>query len=134
VAKCFEDLDAWKLAERLKEEVFNFTSKPPACKDFNYCDQVRDSARSAMRNIAEGFGRYYPSASLPFYFIARGSLNETFNHLIDARKREFLTEEAFVELRRLNFRAIKALSRLINYLEGPGGQRFNRRPAPSRRS
>jgi four helix bundle protein len=127
MAKRFEDLDAWKLAEELKEAVFRFTSKPPASKDFKYCDQIRDSARSAPRNIAEGFGRYYPSASLPFYYIALGSLNESFNPLIDGRKREYLSEEEFVRLRRLTFRAIKALRRLVAYLEG-AGPRFNRKP------
>ena len=127
MAKRFEDFDAWKLAEELKEAIFRFTSKPPGSRDFNYCDQIRDSARSAPRNIAEGFGRYYPSASLPFYYIALGSLNESFNHLIDGRKREYLSEEEFVRLRRLTFRAIKALRRLVNYLEG-AGRRFNRKP------
>jgi len=133
MAKRFEDLHAWKLTEELKEEVFGFTSRPPASRDFKYCDQIRDSARSAPRNIAEGFGRYYPSAALPFYYIALGSLNETFNHLIDGRKRKFLDEEEFVRLRRLTFRAIKALRRLVDYLEG-AGQRFNRKPSHSRRS
>ncbi len=132
MAKRFEDLEAWKLAEQLKEEVFAFTSNPPASKDFDYRDQIRDSARSAPRNIAEGFARYYPSESLPFYRIALGSLSETYNHLIDGRKRQFLTEEAFVQIRRINFRAIKALKRLIDYLEGPGAQRFNRKPARRR--
>jgi four helix bundle protein len=131
--KRFEDLDAWKLAEELKEAVFRFTSKPPASRDFKYCDQIRDSARSAPRNIAEGFGRYYPSASLPFYYITLGSLNESFNHLIDGSKREYLSEEEFVRLRRLTFRAIKALRRLVAYLEG-AGQRFNRKPNHRRTS
>ena len=133
MAKRFEDLDAWKLAEELKEAVFRFTSKPSASRDFKYCDQIRDSVRSAPRNIAEGFGRYYPSASLPFYYIALGSLNESFNHLIDGRNREYLSEEEFVRLRRLTFRAIKALRRLVAYLEG-AGQRFNRKPNHRRTS
>ncbi len=123
----FEDFIAWQLAENLKEAVFKFTAKPPASKDFGYCDQIRDSARSAPRNIAEGFGRYYPSESIPFLRIALGSLNETLNHLIDGRQRKYLSESEYVALRRLTLRAIKALKRWIEYLEGPAGQRFNRR-------
>ena len=128
----FEDLEAWKLAEQLKEEIFAFTSKPPASKDFDYCGQVRDSARSAPRNIAEGFGHYYPSSSLPLLHVALASLHETLNHLIEAGKRKFLTDDQELALRRLNLRAIKALKRWIEYLEGPSGQRFNRpkRPRP----
>src|SRR4051794_15412451 len=92
----FEDFNAWKLSEELKEEVFKFTSKRPVSNDFDYCNQIRDSARSAPRNIAEGFGRYYPSESVPFYRIALGSLSETLNHLIDGRKRDFLSEDELV--------------------------------------
>jgi four helix bundle protein len=123
----FENFIAWQLAEQLKEAVFAFTSKPPAATDFDYCRQMRDSARSAPRNIAEGFGRFYPSASVPFLRIALGSLNETLDHLIDGRQRKFLSEDHYISLRRLTLRAIKALKRLTEYLEGPGGKRFNRR-------
>ena len=130
----FEDFNAWKLSVELKEEVFTFTSKRPVSNDFDYCSQIRDSARSAPRNIAEGFGRYYPSESLPFYRIAIGSLHETLNHLIDGRQRAFLTEDELVRLRRLNLRAIKALKRWVEYLEGPGGERFNRKPTRPRRT
>ena len=130
----FEDFEAWKLAEELKEKVFEFTSKPPASKDFDYCKQIRDSARSAPRNIAEGFGRYYPRENVPFQRIALGSLNETLNHLIDGRKRGYLNEEEYVTLRRLTLRAIKALKRWIEYLEGPGGERFNRRKSTKPRT
>jgi four helix bundle protein len=126
----FEDVDAWKLSELLKEEVFAFTGKPPASRDFGYSDQIRDSARSAPRSIAEGFGRYYPSESVPFQRIALGSLNETLNHLIDGHKRKYLSLEHYERLRRLDLRAIKALKRWVEYLEGPGGERFNR---PKRR-
>lgn len=122
----FEDFHAWQRAEELKEEVFAFTSKPPASKDFDFCRQIRDSARSAPRDIAEGFGRYYPSESIPFIRIAVGSLHETLNHLSDGLKRTFLTEKEHLKLKRLNLRAIKASKRWLEYLEGPGGQRFNR--------
>jgi four helix bundle protein len=131
MAARFEDLDVWKLAEELKEEVFAFTGKPPAAKDFEYRDQIRDSARSAPRNISEGFGRYYPSESVPFYRIALGSLTETLNHLIDGHKRSFLTDAEYTRLRRLNLRGVKALKRWIEYLEGPAAARFNR-PRPKR--
>lgn len=123
----FQDFHAWKLAEDLKEEVFAFTAKPPASNDFDYCRQIRDSVRSAPRNIAEGFGRYYPSESAPFIRIALGSLNETLNHLIDGNKRAFLNDDEFQKVRRLTLRAIKATKRWLEYLEGPAAKRFNRK-------
>jgi four helix bundle protein len=94
-------MEAGRGVERKKS--FGLHRSPPLPGTSDIAIKFRDSARSAPRNIAEGFGRYYPSAALPFYYIALGSLNETFNHLIDRRKREFLEEEEFVRLRRLTF-------------------------------
>jgi hypothetical protein len=64
VARRFEDLIVWQLAYKVQQGVFAFTSKPPASKDFKYCNQIRESSRSARKNISEGFGRYYPRSSL----------------------------------------------------------------------
>ena len=66
-ARRFEDLDVWQLAHWLEEEVFAFTTKAPAAHDYRYCDQIRESVRSAPRNIAEGFGRYYKQSKANFY-------------------------------------------------------------------
>ncbi|HEX3701681.1 MAG TPA: four helix bundle protein [Vicinamibacterales bacterium] len=66
----FEDLIAWQLAYELQQQVFAFTASLPAVRDFKFCDQIRDSSRSAPRNIAEGFGRYYPKAFIRFLRIA----------------------------------------------------------------
>jgi len=116
IARRFEDLVVWQLAHQLQEEVFRFTKQPPTCRDFKFCDQIQDSARSATRNIAEGFGRFYPKEFRGFLRFAAGSLHETKNHLLDARKRGYISPEEFERLRRLALRAIKANNRLINYL------------------
>jgi hypothetical protein len=57
-----EDFDAWQLAWELKERVFAFTAIPPAFRDFKFCKDIRDSARSAPDNVAEGFYRFAPLA------------------------------------------------------------------------
>jgi four helix bundle protein len=95
----FEDLIAWQLSHELQEEVFAFSATRPACFDRKFCDQIRDSARSAPRNIAEGFARYYPKEFIRFLRIAAGSLQETRNHLLDARARGYITT---TELERLS--------------------------------
>jgi four helix bundle protein len=112
----FEDLIAWQLADQLKTEVFAFTALPPASKDFKYCDQIRDSIRSATRNTAEGFGRYYPKEFARFLRIAAGSLQETKNHLNDGLQQQYLSTEHHLRLKRLCLRAMKANVRLIGYL------------------
>jgi four helix bundle protein len=109
----FEDLDAWKLANLLKEEIFAFTSTGKASRDRSYCDQIRDSSRSATRNIAEGFGRYYPKEFARYLRIAIASLHETKDHLHDGNARHYFSETKHTELVRLTVRAIKASTRLV---------------------
>ena len=77
IARRFEDLIVWQLAYKIEQGVFAFASKPPASKDFKYCDQVCESSRSARKNISEGFGRYYPREFARFLRNATGSLHET---------------------------------------------------------
>ena len=56
--KRFEDLICWQLSEELKELVFELTCREPVNRDRRFCEQIRESARSAPANIAEGFGWY----------------------------------------------------------------------------
>jgi four helix bundle protein len=112
----FEDLIVWQLSDQLQKEIFEFTSHPPASRDFKYCDQIRDSIRSAKRNASEGFGRYYPKEFARFLRITQGSLQETKNHLQDGLRQKYLSAERHEQLKRLCLRAMKANVRLIAYL------------------
>jgi len=60
IARRYPDLECWQLANELKLRVYAFTAIEPAAWDRKYCAQIRDAARSAPRNIAEGFGRFWP--------------------------------------------------------------------------
>jgi four helix bundle protein len=79
--KRVEDMIAWRHARELERRVFAFTSKPPANRDWDYCDQIRRSAASAPRNMAEGFGRFWPGEFAHKLHIAVGELRETQDHL-----------------------------------------------------
>jgi len=128
----FEDLVAWQLSSELQQEVFSFTATTPTSRDFKFCDQIRESSRSAPSNIAEGFGRYYPQEFARFLRIAVGSLNETKNHLHDGRARGYMTDTEHERLVRLCLRALKATTSLTRYLlraqaPHPREQRSSRR-------
>ena len=112
----FEDLIAWQLANDLQQDIFEFTAKMPAVRDVKFCDQIRESSRSAPRNIAEGFGRYYPQEFVRFLRIAVGSLAETNHQLHEALARRYLAEPDHERLVRLCLRALKANTSLIRYL------------------
>mgnify|MGYP003694353695 CR=1 FL=1 len=52
-------------------------------RDFQFRDQLRESASAAPRLIAEGFGRYYPSRVSKYLRLANGELKETIESLDD---------------------------------------------------
>jgi four helix bundle protein len=87
IARRYQDLAAWQLARELERRVMAFTALPPVSRDVDFCRQIRGSAFSAPRNIAEGFGRFLPGDFAKFVRTARGSLLETQDHLDAARER-----------------------------------------------
>jgi four helix bundle protein len=122
-ARRYEDLVCWRLSHELKDRVFEITATGPASQDRKFCEQIRESARSAPRNIAEGFGRFGPAEFRRFLQIARGSLTETHNHLRDGRDRGYFGQETHQQLSKLTGRAAIATGRLMKYLrdsKGPG--------------
>jgi four helix bundle protein len=117
IAHRYEDLDCWQLSNELKQRVYAFIATPPASKDFEFCDQIRDSARGAPRTIAEGFGRFRPKEFARYMEFARASLMETQNHLGDALDSKYITTEEHAALFKLADRAIGASTRLHQYLK-----------------
>ena len=122
VARHYEDLIFWQLATELKIRLYRVVERDHVKRDFKYVDQVRDSAASGPRNIAEGFGRRSNAEFLHYLDIARASLNEVQNHLKDGVHRRYIEEPEFKELLTLNRRALGALARFQRYL------RRNKRP------
>lgn len=82
--KSFTELDVWKKASELKNELFLLCNKFPADEKFWLTDQLIRSSKSINANISEGHGRFTYKEQLHFCIQARGSLSETLNHLIDA--------------------------------------------------
>jgi four helix bundle protein len=111
--KEFRDLVAWQLAHELKCEVFAFTAAKPAVRDFRYRDDIRASSASAPANICEGFGRFGPREFARFLSIAKASLQETQNHLIDGQDRAYLDDRLFSRLWNLSRAAERATANLL---------------------
>jgi four helix bundle protein len=80
-----EDLIAWQLACELRDEIFRLTASGPASRDFDFRDQIRDASSSAARNLAEGFDLFKPRLFAKHARIARGSLGETSDCLLEGR-------------------------------------------------
>jgi four helix bundle protein len=117
-ARHFRELVCWPLAIELKLGLYRLSEQPEVKRDLRFCDQLRDAAASAPRNIAEGFGRRSHADFARFLDVTRGSLAESQNHLQDAVDRGYLDEREFKRLNGLSERACAAVARLQRYLRG----------------
>ena len=115
--KDFREIGAWQLARELKLLAYELTSRPEVAKDFKFRDQLNDAARSAPRNIAEGFARFRHKEFAQFARIAKGSEGEVLNHCIDAVDSGYLSKEDCVRFEHAAKKALKAVNGLIRYLE-----------------
>jgi len=116
--KKFEEIIAWQLSHQLKVRVDEFLKRPDFKRRFKFADQLSDAVRSAPRNIAEGHMRGFKHKEFAqFLRIARGSLGEVLNHLLDAYEQRLITEDELMTSEWLAKRAIKASTGLIRYLE-----------------
>ncbi|MEO6668783.1 MAG: four helix bundle protein [Ferruginibacter sp.] len=113
----FEELEVWKKARNLKNELFHLVKTFPKEEKFRLSDQLTRSSRSINSQIAEGHGRKTFPDKLRFCIIARGSLSETLNHLIDAFDCNY-TDEIILNAYRNKIAEIeRILSGYVNYLE-----------------
>ena len=118
----FREFAAWQLARQLRVLAFRLCRRPDVARDFKYRDQLRDAARSAPRNIAEGYGRYRHKEFAHFVRIAKASEAEVLDHFIDALDSGYLTKEEFPHYEHAAKKALKAANGLIRYLESTPDQ------------
>ena len=116
-ARRFQELEAWRLSDELKREVYALLETKVASSDFRFCAQMRESAASAPRNIAEGFGRFRPAPFAQFVEIAIGSIMETQDALKDGVDRRYFTEDGIARARSLAERSLQVSVKLLRYLK-----------------
>jgi four helix bundle protein len=115
--KDFREIAAWRLSREVKILAYPIVKRAAAAHDFKFRDQLRDAARSAPRNIAEGFARYKHKEFAQFVRIANGSLGEVLDHFIDAVDSGYLPPEELPKHEYACKKALKATNGLIRYLE-----------------
>lgn len=115
--KDFREIVAWQLAHELKIRVDLILGMPDVRAQYKFREQMSDAARSAPRNIAEGYGRFKHKEFAQFVRIAKGSEAEVLNHLIDAHDQRLITADELALTEQLIKRAMQAATGLIRYLE-----------------
>lgn len=132
-ARSHRDLICWRRAYEVKLLVYRLVNDTSAKRDFEFRKQIRESAASAPRLMAEGFGRYYPAEFARYLRLANGELAETIESLDDGVDRSHFTKEQIIPLQRLAKRSSKAATRLaadLDKADPPNGalSRSPRRP------
>jgi four helix bundle protein len=118
-ASKFEDLRAWQLARAFKLGIYDLTARQPLAGDFKLRDQLREAAASAQSNISEGFGRFDPPDFARLVKIAKASILECQNHLIDAVDRGHITEAVRKAHTDKAHEVLKEVAGLLDYLQSP---------------
>ena len=112
----FYDLEAWKVARDLKISVAVVVKKFPPDERFSLISQIIRSSRSVTANISEGYGRNNYKETIHFCRMARGSLEETLNHLIDTFDEKYITEDELKGYKENVDKCLKILNGYIGYL------------------
>jgi four helix bundle protein len=122
--KRFQDLDCWKLARMARREVVRLTRREPVCRDFKFVNQIRDAARGGTRNIAEGWSRFGPKEIIYFLGIAKSSLDETEDEMVDGLESGYWSQREYAVVRSWLRRSHGAIRGWWRYLESPTAARF----------
>jgi four helix bundle protein len=112
----FTALEVWKKMRGLKIEVERIVKTFPSEEKYRLAHQLIRSVRSVNANIAEGHGRYTFRDQVNFCVIARGSLSEPLNHLIDAFDCRYISGETLKDLKAKITEVEKLLNGYINWL------------------
>jgi four helix bundle protein len=122
-----EELRAWQETYGLKLAIYALIRSGPIAQDSRICDQLREAAASAVSQIEEGFGRFYPKDFGRMVVGAKSSVKECGGHLRDAVDRGYITDEVRKEHDRLAQNALREMAGLIDYLQSPEAEQNAKR-------
>jgi four helix bundle protein len=94
IVRSYRDLEVYKSAFRLQQEIFNISKKFPREEMYSMTDQVRRSSRAVGANLAEAWAkRRYEAHFLSKLTDSDGELQETAHWIDSAFACEYLTEQ-----------------------------------------
>jgi four helix bundle protein len=114
--KNFEDLNVWKQARQLTQEIYRLTKTEKFLKDFGLRDQIQRAAISIMSNIAEGFERGGNQEFVQFLYVAKASCGEVRSQLYVALDQGYASSNETDKLLQSFKRLSGMISNLISYM------------------
>jgi len=112
----FEELDAWKVARKLANLIYDFSKNDFFSRDYGFREQIRKAAVSVMNNLAEGFERGSNKDFIKFVFISKASAGEVRSMLYLALDQGYIDNDQFQSAYKLSVRSSKLCWGLIKYL------------------
>ncbi len=113
----FEDIEAWKVARALTQQIYQLSERGGFARDYGLRDQMRRAAVSVMSNIAEGFESRSQAMFADFLGRAKGSAGELRAQLYVALDAGYLSQEEFSRLKTETEHCSRLISRFISYLD-----------------
>jgi len=94
----FQDLEIWKLAIEIADELFDIADELEKKQLFRFAEQLRGAGMSMSNNIAEGSGSEWKKEFKNFLNIAKRSAFENANILILLNRRKLLADDIVEKL------------------------------------
>lgn len=113
----FEDLKVWQLARNFRNRISILVAKFPTEEKYGLSSQIKRSSRSVTANIAEGYGRFHYQENIQFCRQARGSLEESKDHLYTALDENLISKTEFEEIVSSYTECAKPLNGYIEWLK-----------------
>ena len=114
----FYELPVCKVCRAFRRKISLIVKKSfPKSEEYHLKAQVSDSSRSITANIAEGFGRFHYQENIQFCRQARGSLDETLDHMITAYDDIYISKEVLAEVNKDYKECLHQLNGYIKYLK-----------------
>ena len=115
--KQFEDIESWKRARNLTNQIYKVSSSGKFVRDFGLKDQIRRASVSILSNIAEGFERGGDNEFLQVLAVAKGSCGEARAQLYVALDQGYISLDQFETLSKAATEVSQLLSGFIKYLK-----------------
>ena len=118
--KNFEELEIWKIARRLTQEVYALAQTSKFSRDYGLRDQMQRAAVSIMSNIAEGFERGGNQEFVQFLYVAKASCGELRSQLYVALDQKYIDPQVANEMTTTLKRLSMMIKHLIDHLKQSG--------------
>ena len=116
--KRIEELMIYQISIQFAQDIFELTENISHHWQVVEVNQIRRSSSSVPSNIAEGFGqRFYPKKFMHYLNIAKGSSDETQNHLRLLCRKEYITENQMNSYMKININLSVRILNFIVYLK-----------------